>query len=101
MSVSFPGYRIVSDLYESRNSRIYRAIRLADTQPVIIKQLKDDYPAPEELTRYRQEFEITRALNETGIIKVHDKVQTNQGLIMILEDAPGSRAVPGSGAGLG
>ena len=46
-------------------------MRKNDNQPVILKVLKEDYPTPAELTRYRQEYEITNDLDSVGVIKVY------------------------------
>lgn len=38
------GYDILAQVYESVNSEVYRAIRIADNQPVMLKILKQEYP---------------------------------------------------------
>lgn len=60
--INIPNYQITQQIYESTNSLIYRALRNEDNQAVIFKVLKEDYPTPEELTRYRLEYEIIRSL---------------------------------------
>ncbi|MBD2185538.1 AAA family ATPase [Aerosakkonema funiforme] len=80
------GYLILSQVYESTNSLVYRAIRQQDNQPVILKVLKEDYPTASELTRYKQEYEITRHLNLDGVIKVYSLEPLQRTLVMILED---------------
>jgi serine/threonine protein kinase len=67
---ALPGYHISQQIYESTNSLIYRATREHDVLPVVLKVLKPDYPDPEELTRYNQEYEIIRQLNGAGAVKV-------------------------------
>ncbi|MDJ0836914.1 MAG: AAA family ATPase [Acidobacteriota bacterium] len=86
MTVSYAGYRIVEQVYESRNSLVYRAHRLSDQRIVIIKQLKEDYPSPDELTRYRQEYEITRDLDVPGVIEVYSQERAGNTLIIAMED---------------
>lgn len=66
-----PAYQILSQIYESVNSFVFRAVRELDRQPVVLKMLKQDYPAPTELIRYKQEYEITRNLNVEGVIKAY------------------------------
>ncbi|MDJ0838682.1 MAG: AAA family ATPase [Acidobacteriota bacterium] len=80
------GYQILKRIYSSRNSQVFRARRLADSRPVIIKILSDDYPSPAESARYRQEFEITRKLTEPGIIRAYSLENTGRGLMIVLED---------------
>ena len=50
------GYRVLTQLYESANSLVYRALREQDNQSVILKVLKQDYPTPGELTRLSDGF---------------------------------------------
>ncbi|MGK7900244.1 MAG: hypothetical protein AB4352_02310 [Hormoscilla sp.] len=52
--IALTGYQIGAQIYESANSLVYRAIREVDNQAVILKVLKQDYPTPAELTRYRR-----------------------------------------------
>ncbi|HEY9652195.1 MAG TPA: protein kinase [Coleofasciculaceae cyanobacterium] len=83
------GYRILTQVYESANSLVYRGIREQDNQPVILKVLKQDYPTPGEITRYRQEYDITRSLNQDGVVKAYGLEPYQNTLVMILEDFGG------------
>jgi len=87
--LTLPNYQIGTQIYESANSLVYRGVRDEDNQPVILKMLKEDYPTPAELTRYRQEYEITHDLDSTGIIKVYDIEKYQNTLVIILEDFGG------------
>jgi serine/threonine protein kinase len=69
--LTLPNYQISTQIYESANSLVYRGVRETDNQPVILKVLKEDYPTPAELTRYRQKYEITHDLDLAGVIKVY------------------------------
>src|SRR4028118_35895 len=80
------GYQILTSIYESANSIIYRGIRQQDNQAVILKLLKEDYPTPSELVRYKQEYEITRNLNLDGVIKAYELKPYQMTLCIILED---------------
>ena len=61
-------------------------MREGDDEAVILKVLKEDYPTPEELRRYKQEYDITRNLNFSGVIKAYDLEPYQRTLAMILED---------------
>ncbi|XZN99104.1 MAG: protein kinase domain-containing protein [Microcoleus sp.] len=87
--LSIPGVAVVTLLYESANSLVYRAIREADNQPLILKLLKDSYPTPQELVRYRTEYRITRKLKEAGVVQVYDLQKYQNTLVMFLEDFGG------------
>ncbi|NJR57822.1 MAG: serine/threonine-protein kinase PknK [Cyanobacteria bacterium CRU_2_1] len=82
-------YQIIQKIYESSNSLVYRAILKPSNQPVILKILKENYPTPSELTRYKQEYEVTRSLNTDGVIKAYDLQRYENSLVMFLEDFGG------------
>src|SRR6476661_3727381 len=87
--LSIPGIAVQKLLYESANSPVYRAIREADRQPLILKLLKESYPTPQELLRYRTEYRITRELKEAGVVQVYDLQKYQNGLVMFVEDFGG------------
>jgi serine/threonine protein kinase len=87
--LTLPNYQILTQIYESANSLVYRAVRNEDNQLVILKVLKQDYPTQEELRRYRQEYEITKSLNLNGVIKTYGLENYQNTLIIILEDFGG------------
>ncbi|MDZ7969787.1 MAG: AAA family ATPase [Nostoc sp. DedSLP03] len=82
-------YQIIKKIYESANSLVYRAILKPDNQPVILKILKENYPTPSELTRYKQEYEVTRSLNTDGVIKAYNLQRYENSLVIFLEDFGG------------
>ncbi len=83
------GYRITEQLYQSSNSLVYRGYREPEKQPVILKFLKPDYPTVEELTRYKQEYEITHNLNLEGVVKAEHAENYQKTLVIIFEDFGG------------
>jgi len=87
--LTLPNYLIQAQIYESAHSVVYRGLRKEDNQPVILKMLKEDYPTPEELTRYRQEYDITKSLNLDGVIKTYGIEKYQNTLIIVLEDFGG------------
>jgi PAS domain S-box-containing protein len=100
MILVIPGYEILEQIYHSQNSLVYRARRHRDDRPVIIKLLAPDYPTPEALTRYKQEYQIAKSLNLTGVVRVEDLQQHQQTLAIFLEDFGGeslARSIPQSG----
>ncbi|MUL38823.1 PAS domain S-box protein [Gloeocapsopsis dulcis] len=87
--ITLPGITIYSKIYESLASLVYRGIREQDDCAVIAKVLKQDYPSPQELTRYRQEYEITRFLNIEGVVKAYSQQDYQRTLVLLLEDFGG------------
>jgi serine/threonine protein kinase len=84
--ITLLGYQSLAQIYESANSEVYRGIREQDNKAVILKVLKEDYPTPSELTRYKQEYEITRNLNLDGVVKAYSLEAYQRTLVIILED---------------
>ena len=84
--INIAGYQIFTQIYESINSKIYRAIQEQDNQAVILKVLKEDYPTPNKLTQYKQEYEITRNLKLDGVVKAFALLPYERTLVIILED---------------
>ncbi|NEN89183.1 MAG: serine/threonine protein kinase, partial [Okeania sp. SIO3H1] len=82
-------YKLTKRIYESANSLVYQGLLKPDNQPIILKILKENYPTAAELTRYKQEYEITRSLNLDGIIKAYDLQRYEKSLVMLLEDFGG------------
>jgi serine/threonine protein kinase len=84
--LTLPGYQILAQIHESANTLVYRGIREQDSQPVILKLHKEDYPTPSELARYKQEYEITRNLNLNGVVKAYSLERYQNTLVIIFED---------------
>ncbi|WP_242715538.1 AAA family ATPase [Microcoleus vaginatus] len=84
--IKLRGIKVLAPIYESANSVVYRGIREQDHKAVILKVLKQDYPTPSELTRYKQEYEITRNLNIEGVVKAYTLETYQRTLVIILED---------------
>jgi len=87
--IAVSGYQTTERLYESHQTFVYRGIREKDEKPVVLKILKEEYPPPESLAKFRREFEMTRAFNLNGVIKVYGLEKYQNTLVMILEDFGG------------
>ncbi|MBG1243248.1 AAA family ATPase [Nostoc sp. NZL] len=86
--IALPGIAIQNKIYESSNSLVYRGIR-NDGVRIVVKMLKLDYPSPQELTRYRQEYKITHSLNLEGVVKAYSQQDYQRTLVILLEDFGG------------
>jgi serine/threonine protein kinase len=87
--LTLPGVAVQVQIYESSNSLLYRGIREQDNQSIILKLLKENYPTPQELIRYRTEYEITKSLNVPGVVQVYDLQKYQNRLVMFIEDFGG------------
>ena len=69
--IDIPGFQVEEKIYESVHSVVYRAKQIEGDRPVILKTLKEEYPVPQEILRYRQEYETTRSLNDCRDTATH------------------------------
>ena len=87
--VAIEGYQILGKLYESAKSLVYRGIRVKDEVPVILKVLRQEYPTPDAIARFKLEYDITCNLNLEGVIKTYGLEKYQYSLLMVLEDFGG------------
>jgi PAS domain S-box-containing protein len=87
--ITLPGYQIGEELYESANSVVYRGRRTEDNQPAIVKILKKEYPLPQDIARFRREYEIAKRLSLAGVVKPYGLEKYQRGLAIIMEDFEG------------
>lgn len=80
--IALTGITAQSKIYESSTSLVYRGVRNDDRRAIIIKLLKQNYPSSQELTCYRQEYEITRSLNVEGVVKAYSQQDYQRTLII-------------------
>jgi len=84
--ITISGYGNPDKIYESADSLIFRAVRKKDNQPVILKMLKTEYPTPQELARYQQEYMLTSGFESDGVIRAYGLEPYQHSLMIILED---------------
>ena len=84
--VALAGYEEFRQIHNGANSQVYRARRVKDSQPVILKFLNRDYPTSEQIRRYKQEYHITCQLDSPGIIKAYSLEQWQRSYAIVLED---------------
>ena len=87
--VTLPGYKNLKLIQAGATTVIYRGQREEDEKPAIVKILKHEYPTLEEITRIKHEYEISKNLELSGIIKPYSLENYQNGLALILEDFGG------------
>ena len=87
--IEITGYQVSEKIYESDRTVVYRGKKLAGERPVILKTLKEDYPLPAEILRYRREYETTRRLDFEGIPRAASLEKIKNRLVLITEDIGG------------
>ena len=88
-TVKICNFEITDKLYESANSIIYRTKAQQGQPKVILKILKESYPAPEELVRFHQELEIAQLFNSSKIIKIYGIKKHKNTLVLLVEEFGG------------
>jgi len=82
-----PGFQTQDKIFESNHTVIYKAIRKGDDLPVVLKILHGEYPSPEEINRFQNEFNIIKKLEDIrGVIGAHHIEKYQNTLVMVLED---------------
>ncbi len=85
--VALSGYEIGPPIQQSRLRSVYRATRLADGLPVVIKTLNAEYPSKQDVAALRREFRILQLLQPSeGVIRAHAlEAHGNGNVALVLE----------------
>lgn len=62
LAITIPGYFFIEQLYCGSKTTVYRAVREADQQSVIIKILNREYPTFREMLQFRNQYAIGKNL---------------------------------------
>ncbi|HEX5753121.1 MAG TPA: AAA family ATPase [Archangium sp.] len=84
---SIPGYQVGALLHASARSLLYRARRLRDEAPVILKLLRAERPSFSELLQFRNQYTITRGLQLRGVVSPLALERCHNGFAIIMADA--------------
>jgi len=85
--VTIRGYKVDAAIHQSSTRSVYRATRLADGSPVVIKTLNAEYPAKQDTAALRREFQILQTLQPIeGVIRAHAlEAHGNGNVALVLE----------------
>ena len=81
-----PSYQITSLLHAGHRTLVYRGIRLADQQPVILKLLRDQNPSLPDLLRLRNHYRTAKHLNLAGVIQPLSLDPYGNGSVLVMPD---------------
>ena len=81
-----PGYQLREVIHESETTIIYRATKIQNQTPVLVKTLKTEYPTTTDIAKIKHEYEIVKNLDIPGIAKFYSWQKHNNCLALILED---------------
>jgi predicted ATPase/signal transduction histidine kinase len=80
------GYYMIEKIYDGPRTLIYKAKRSTDSQPVVIKFLKNEYPSFNELVQFRNQYTIAKNLEMDGILRSYAIENYHNGFALIMED---------------
>ncbi|CAM2066816.1 AAA family ATPase [Sulfidibacter corallicola] len=86
---SIPGYRIFEPIHEGDKTIVYKAQRVSDEMPVMLKTLRVETPSVRDLGRLSREHDILANLDHPRIIESHELHHTPDGMTLVLEDFGG------------
>jgi PAS domain S-box-containing protein len=89
MMVTLSGYQITQQLHESPNSKVYLGQQEQDHRPIVIKILQSEYPTPQQLVQFHNEYEFTKELNIEGIRKAVEVTEIEHKHALLLEYVAG------------
>jgi len=84
------GYEYLEKIHDSLITLVYRARRIRDRQPVIIKILKKAYPSSQDIYVFKHQYELMKDLDSEGIIKAYSLEKSNNYIAIVLEDFGGN-----------
>ena len=85
------GYERLEWLGPTGGSRLCRARRLTDQEPVLLKLLEGEASGPDPLARFRREYELLDSLHLPGILRPLALVTDGPCPAIVLEDHGGER----------
>ena len=80
------GYQLLEELHNGSHSQVYRAYRESDRSPVVLKFLRPEYPSPEQIARFRLEYDLARSFTIPGVIRTYGLESHQNSFVLILED---------------
>ncbi|QRK07930.1 AAA family ATPase [Archangium violaceum] len=86
-----PGYSILEPLQSTSSNLLYRALREADRQTVILKTLRSDLPGARERAQLQRESTILQRLRGTpGVIQLHGCELLQERPVLVLANVGGT-----------
>ncbi|MBP0001082.1 MAG: AAA family ATPase, partial [Cyanobacteria bacterium SID2] len=84
--LNLPGYQEIDRIYVGTRTLVYRAMRIATEQSVIVKVLRHPHPNFNELVQYRNQYVITRHLKHPKIAVPLALERYSNGYALIMAD---------------
>ena len=85
-----PGYTVYESLKEDNSWHLFRAVRIEDKLPVLIRATRSHSPESHLLDQLQSEFDTLRDIDIPSVLKVHDLIADSESALLILEDPGGT-----------
>ena len=79
-------YRLKENLYQGTRTEVYRGTRAGDRQSVIVKILRNPHPNFNELVQFRNQYVITRHLEDPHIVRPLALERCGNGYALVMPD---------------
>ena len=86
MRIEPDGYHIVETIHTGSSTLVFRAVRQADEQPVVLKLAKRHSSTPGTIERYQREFDLLREVHGPGIVHAIALETVDGAPMLVLED---------------
>ncbi|WP_437954641.1 AAA family ATPase [Sorangium sp. So ce119] len=84
--ISLPHYTITGEIQSDVETVIYRGYRNVDRASVAIKLFRSEYPTSRQIAKLRHDYEITRDLDISSVVKVYGLERVGTSLALVTED---------------
>ncbi len=84
--VVVPGFKLTETLFVDKKTILYKGIDSTSKQPVLIKILPLENATLEDITQFKQEYQISETIDNPGIVKPYQLERYQNHLALILED---------------
>jgi len=88
--IKIKGYKIGEQLIDVEFSHVFRATRIEDNLPVVIKIQKDEFPSKKDIEKYENDFEIGSGFHDQQIIHYYNLEPYKHGSAIVEEDFNGN-----------
>jgi len=86
--ISLKGYGAINRVASSAHSLLYRARRLKDDQPVLLKALRVGSARTADIARLKHRYERIVRIDDPRVVKVFGLEVYGEGLVVVQEDGP-------------
>ena len=83
------GFEIREPVHTGSDTRVFRARRLDDDRPVVLKLPREEFPDHSDIERIRNEYQILRSLEIPDVLQVFELISHHNTVVLVAEDIGG------------